>query len=92
MKPGGRLGILEFSEPGNWLLRILYDTYSFTIMPWLGRIISGSEAYQYLPASIRQFWSRQELGERMKQAGLTDVRSIALMGGIACIHLGTKVE
>lgn len=89
-RPGGRLAILEFSQPPNPAIRALYDFYSFTVMPRVGRWISGSDAYLYLPESIRAFWSPAELCDRMRQAGLKDIQTIPLMMGIVYLHLGSK--
>ena len=88
LRPGGRLAILEFSQPKNPLVRKFYDLYSFTIMPRLGKWISGSKAYLYLPSSIRVFWSRKELLQRMQEAGFTNVRNIDMTLGVVSLHLG----
>ena len=54
LKPGGRLLVLEFSKPGNPVLSKIYDTYSFSILPKLGKLFADdSESYQYLVESIR---------------------------------------
>lgn len=90
LRPGGRLAILEFSQPQNPLLRALYDFYSFTIMPRVGRWLSGSDAYLYLADSIRSFWSPAELSAQMAAAGLTEIRPRPLMQGIVYLHLGTR--
>jgi demethylmenaquinone methyltransferase / 2-methoxy-6-polyprenyl-1,4-benzoquinol methylase len=90
IRPGGRLAILEFSQPPNPVVRALYDFYSFTVLPRVGRWISGSDAYLYLAESIRSFWSPAELSTQMRQAGLKDLRAIPLMMGIVYLHLGTR--
>jgi len=54
LKPGGKLMVLEFSKPTNPLLSKAYDTYSFTALPFMGKLIAGdSESYKYLAESIR---------------------------------------
>lgn len=90
LRPGGRLVVLEFSQPQNPLFRALYDFYSFFVMPRVGRWISGSDAYLYLASSIRGFLGPNELTEAMRGAGLRDVRAIPLMFGVVYIHVGVK--
>lgn len=87
-RPGGRVAILEFSQPRNPIMQWLYDLYSFTIMPRLGKLISGSEAYLYLPESIRAFWSSEELARQMEAAGLRNIRMIPMTGGVVRLHIG----
>jgi demethylmenaquinone methyltransferase/2-methoxy-6-polyprenyl-1,4-benzoquinol methylase len=54
LKPGGRLLVLEFSKPDNPLLSKAYDTYSFKVLPMMGRLVANdADSYQYLAESIR---------------------------------------
>lgn len=92
LRPGGRVAILEFFEPRNPIMRRLYDLYSFTIMPRLGRLISGSDAYLYLPRSIRHFWTPERLGDEMSRAGLARVTARPIMAGIVWIHIGEAAD
>ena len=56
LKPGGQLLILEFSQPVVPGLKPLYDAYSFSVLPWLGKVVAKDEAsYRYLAESIRRF-------------------------------------
>lgn len=56
LKSGGRIMILEFSHVHNPLLRQIYDTYSFNVIPRIGGLVANdSESYQYLVESIRRF-------------------------------------
>ena len=91
VKPGGRVVVLEFSTPTTpWFAKI-FELYSKTVMPVLGRIISGQqEAYTYLPESVKQWRSRDQLKAMMIEVGLLQPRIIDLTFGIACIHVGTK--
>lgn len=90
LRPGGRVAILEFSQPPNPLVRALYDFYSFTVLPQVGRLISGSDAYLYLAQSIREFWGPGELAQRLVHAGFKEVRAIPLMMGVVYLHVGVK--
>jgi len=56
LRPGGTLAILEFSTPPNRLFRTCYQFYSTRVLPKIGGMISGdSDAYTYLPESVRKF-------------------------------------
>jgi demethylmenaquinone methyltransferase/2-methoxy-6-polyprenyl-1,4-benzoquinol methylase len=92
LKPGGRFFCLEFSHmvvPG---LDRLYDSYSFSVVPLLGRLIGRDrDAYQYLVESIRRFPPQETLAERLRDAGLERVRYRNLSGGIAAIHSGWRL-
>jgi demethylmenaquinone methyltransferase/2-methoxy-6-polyprenyl-1,4-benzoquinol methylase len=91
LKPGGQLTILEFSKPRFALLRLLYDTYSLRVLPWIGGWISGSrEAYRYLPDSIRGFPDQPSLARELEDAGFQGVRWNDLTGGIVALHMGRK--
>lgn len=88
VRTGGRVGVLEFSQPRNALMRGFYDFYSLKLMPRLGKAISGSDAYLYLPTSIRAFWNPEELADQMRLAGLTNVRHHLFTGGVVALHIG----
>jgi demethylmenaquinone methyltransferase / 2-methoxy-6-polyprenyl-1,4-benzoquinol methylase len=69
LKPGGQLGILEFSEPGG-LLGKAYGVYFRRVLPAIGRMICGKEgAYNYLPASVGNFPPPKTMLEMMQRAG-----------------------
>ncbi len=87
-RPGGRIGILEFFQPPGPMMSRLYRFYSLTVVPRLGRWISRSDAYRYLPESIRVFWSPEQMRERMESVGIVRVRHHALARGIVGLHLG----
>ena len=90
LRPGGRLGILEFSEVTG-LLGPAYRFYFSQILPRLGGLISGdSGAYSYLPASVERFPSPDELAERMRAVGFGAVRYRPLTFGVACLHVGAR--
>jgi demethylmenaquinone methyltransferase/2-methoxy-6-polyprenyl-1,4-benzoquinol methylase len=90
-KPGGRLLVLEFSRPVSKLLRNIYDTWSFNVIPALGQAITGDrKSYQYLIESIRVHPAQEELKALMLEAGFDEVRYHNLSGGIVAVHVGYK--
>jgi len=91
LKPGGKMMCLEFSKPTSPLFRLLYDYYSFYIIPFLGKSITGSiQAYTHLPESIRTFPSPEKLSDILKIIGFLHITHKKLTNGIAVIHLAKK--
>ncbi|MCB1992101.1 MAG: class I SAM-dependent methyltransferase, partial [Geminicoccaceae bacterium] len=89
---GGQALILEFSKVRNEPLSRLYDTYSFQVLPALGRIVAGDAAsYRYLAESIRRFPDQPTFADLMRDAGFEQVRWRNLSGGIAAIHSGWRL-
>jgi len=92
LKPGGRLLVLEFSKPVLEPLKPLYDAYSFTILPKLGKWVADDEAsYRYLAESIRMHPDQESLKQRMQAQGFEKCDYTNLSGGIVAIHRGFKI-
>ncbi len=92
VKPGGRVVCLEFSHPENKAFSKIYDAYSFSVIPFIGEVMTKNrDAYKYLAESIRKFPPQEELKAIMEAAGLYKVRYHNLFNGIAAIHTGFKV-
>jgi demethylmenaquinone methyltransferase / 2-methoxy-6-polyprenyl-1,4-benzoquinol methylase len=92
LKTGGRFLCLEFSHVALPLLGPLYDRYSFSVLPLLGRLVAGNEEpYRYLAESIRRFPDQEGLVARMEDAGFERVAYRNLSGGIAAIHDGWRL-
>jgi demethylmenaquinone methyltransferase/2-methoxy-6-polyprenyl-1,4-benzoquinol methylase len=90
LRPGGRLVVLEFTEPPNRVVRAGYLFYFRRILPVVGRLVSGHPwAYTYLPESVKEFPGPRELGSLFEQVGFRDVGWRLLTGGIAALHWGT---
>lgn len=91
LKPGGRVLVLEFSKPMlSWLEKI-YDRYSFSLLPWLGKIIANDEAsYRYLAESIRMHPDQDTLKSMMQAVGYDNCDYYNLTGGIVALHKGYK--
>ncbi|WP_197471978.1 class I SAM-dependent methyltransferase, partial [Oleiphilus sp. HI0067] len=91
LKPGGRLLILEFSKPTNTVLSDVYDKYSFTALPMMGKLITNdSESYKYLAESIRMHPDQETLKGMMDEAGFVNTRYQNMTGGIVALHTGVK--
>jgi demethylmenaquinone methyltransferase / 2-methoxy-6-polyprenyl-1,4-benzoquinol methylase len=90
LKPAGRLLVLEFSRVWAPLSRI-YDWYSFSVLPWLGKKVAGDEAaYRYLAESIRMHPDQETLKGMLERAGLARVEYFNLGAGVVALHRGYK--
>lgn len=91
MKPGGHVAILEFSRPGSFPFKQLYNSYFRFVLPGIGKFVSkDKEAYTYLPESVRSFPQDEAFLNEMKKAGYTGVGQKRLTMGIATLYFGTK--
>lgn len=89
LKPGGRVGILEFSTPPETLIRQFYDAYSFAVIPRLGQMIAGDrDSYQYLVESIRKFPKQPQFAQMMREAGFANVKWTDYAAGVTAFHTG----
>ena len=90
LRPGGRLLVLEFSTV--WKpLQPIYDTYSFKVLPLLGKLIANdSDSYRYLAESIRLHPDQQQLKKLMELAGFERVEFFNLSAGVVALHRGYK--
>ncbi len=91
LEPGGRFVILEFSTPRSSLLNAAYQQYFRHVLPKIGGFISGHPtAYRYLPESVANFPTGDELARRMQSAGYANVRWRPLTFGVVAIHVGER--
>jgi demethylmenaquinone methyltransferase/2-methoxy-6-polyprenyl-1,4-benzoquinol methylase len=88
--PGGRLGILEIPSPTG-VLAPFYRVWFDRVVPRLGKLFKGGEAYTYLPASVRRFPEPDRLAGMLQAAGFADVGWRAFAGGIVALHTGRAV-
>lgn len=91
-RPGGRVVVLEFSQPRWQPLGGLYRLYFQHVLPRIGQWLARNrhDAYSYLPESVNEFPSGEALLERMRAAGLASTRHVPLTLGVASIYVGTK--
>ena len=85
LRPGGRLAILEITQPRG-ALRPFYSLWFDRIVPLLGKVLPGGDAYTYLPASVKRFPTAERLADLLREAGFADVRFTLMGGSIVALH------
>ncbi len=91
LKPGGRLAILEFSQPKKAGFRQLYELYLRLVAPGIGRLLSKSrEAYAYLNESVRAFPEGDDFVRILDKNGYSNTCLRRLSLGICTIYIGEK--
>jgi len=92
LKPGARYVVLELSTPPDQPLRGLYLLYFQHLLPRIGRAVSKhTNAYSWLPESVRVFPEPDALAALMEDSGFERVSYDLLFGGACAIHVGTRV-
>lgn len=90
LKPGGRLLVLEFSKPHEFI-KSIYDAYSFKLLPLFGKLIAkDEESYRYLAESIRMHPDQETLKQMALDAGFDQCDYMNLSGGIVAMHRAYK--
>jgi demethylmenaquinone methyltransferase/2-methoxy-6-polyprenyl-1,4-benzoquinol methylase len=89
VRPGGHVVVLEITTPTRPPLSTFYRLWFDRLVPVIGRLAGNSEAYDYLPNSVKRFPGPHELAARMDACGL-DVRYILTAGGIIALHVGRR--
>ena len=89
VRPGGKVVILEITTPTKPPLSTFFSVWFDNIVPALGKVAGDSEAYEYLPNSVKRFPGPEGLAAIMDGAGLRDIRWILTAGGIIALHVGT---
>jgi demethylmenaquinone methyltransferase/2-methoxy-6-polyprenyl-1,4-benzoquinol methylase len=87
LHPGGRLAILEITQPRG-LLRPFFSLWFDRIVPLLGKALPGGSAYTYLPASVKRFPDAATLARLLGECGFGEVEVRLLAGTIVAIHTG----
>ena len=87
---GGEVGILDFGEPKG-LIGKIYRVYFKQVLPRIGTMVSGVRGpYAYLPASVLRFPSPEEMLQRMRSVGFSNVSWTPYTFGIAGLYRGKK--
>ena len=90
LRPGGRLFVLEFSQPTRWF-RPVYFFYLRKILPFIAGVVTGDRAaYVYLNETIEQFPGRAALAEEIRAAGFSNVSARGMTFGIVALHEATR--
>jgi demethylmenaquinone methyltransferase / 2-methoxy-6-polyprenyl-1,4-benzoquinol methylase len=89
---GGKVAVLEFSTPTWQPFKAIYNWYFRNVLPKIGQLFARNShaAYNYLPESVGQFLQGEALADRMRAAGLVDVRYRPFTLGVATLYVGTK--
>jgi ubiquinone/menaquinone biosynthesis methyltransferase len=91
LRPGGRLGVLEFFRPESKGSRFVHGAYNRLALPVLGRVLSPDpEAYRYLVRSMERFASRPEFEEAARRNGFAEVRGETLFPGVCGLVIAVK--
>jgi demethylmenaquinone methyltransferase / 2-methoxy-6-polyprenyl-1,4-benzoquinol methylase len=91
LKPGGKVFILEFSKPTNWLFKKIYYFYFCNVLPFVGKLISkDARAYTYLPESVRIFPDGEQFAALMRKAEFKQIECKPLTFGISTIYIAEK--
>lgn len=88
VRPGGRVVVLEITTPRRPPLSTFFDVWFDHMVPALGRVVD-SQAYSYLPSSVKRFPGPEELAAVMWRSGLRQIRYVLTAGGIIALHVGT---
>jgi demethylmenaquinone methyltransferase/2-methoxy-6-polyprenyl-1,4-benzoquinol methylase len=87
LRPGGRLAILEITQPRG-ALKPFFSLWFDRVVPLLGKVLPGGSAYTYLPASVKRFPPAEGLAGLMREHGFGDVRFRLMAGTIVALHTG----
>jgi demethylmenaquinone methyltransferase/2-methoxy-6-polyprenyl-1,4-benzoquinol methylase len=90
LRPGGRVVILEITQPQRPPLSTFYGLWFDRLVPMLGTLAGDREAYTYLPESVKRFPPPEGLAAVMARVGLERIRYTVLAGGIIAIHSGVR--
>ncbi len=86
LRPGGRLFVLEFSQPFFWF-RPFYYAYLKFVLPTIAAVVTGDRsAYEYLCGSIELFPDRAGIATEIRRAGFSSVRATPMTFGIVALH------
>jgi demethylmenaquinone methyltransferase / 2-methoxy-6-polyprenyl-1,4-benzoquinol methylase len=90
VRPGGRIALVDITEPRNRLLRGAFDRYFAVAAPMMGRLLGTADAYRYLARSLAQLPPPEEVCGLLGAAGFEDARARALTGGMVTLFTATR--
>ncbi len=90
VRPGGRIALLDASEPDNTIARAGHGLYFGKVVPFIGGLLSNKDAYSYLPRSLAYLPPREELLGKLRDVGFTDAKHEQLTLGAAQLITATR--
>jgi demethylmenaquinone methyltransferase/2-methoxy-6-polyprenyl-1,4-benzoquinol methylase len=90
VRPGGRVVILEITTPQKPPLSTFFSLWFDRLVPLIGKVAGDSDAYDYLPNSVKRFPQPEGLAAVLQRAGLEQIRWVLTAGGIIAMHVGVK--
>jgi demethylmenaquinone methyltransferase/2-methoxy-6-polyprenyl-1,4-benzoquinol methylase len=90
LRPGGRVSLLDASEPDNAVLRAGHGVYFNRAVPMIGGLLSDRSAYAYLPKSMAYLPPPAEMLAMLRGAGFPDAERLQLSGGLTQLLVGTR--
>ena len=90
LKPNASIGVLEFMQPRSTIVSVVFKLYFNHILPRIASLFSNSKAYRYLPESVQNFFTPEELKKLMEEVGFKEVKCKNLSFGITTIINGKK--
>lgn len=90
VRPGGRVALLDVSEPDNALVRAGNAVYFRRVVPVIGGLLSDADAYRYLPRSTAYLPPPDQMLRMLRQAGFPDAVRHQLTGGLTQLLVGTR--
>jgi demethylmenaquinone methyltransferase / 2-methoxy-6-polyprenyl-1,4-benzoquinol methylase len=90
VKPGGKVVVLEITTPTKPPLSTFFSVWFDRVIPLVGKVAADSQAYSYLPNSVRRFPGPEGLAAVLAGTGLESVKWIVTAGGIIALHVGTR--
>jgi demethylmenaquinone methyltransferase/2-methoxy-6-polyprenyl-1,4-benzoquinol methylase len=90
--PGGRIALVDATEPSNPAYRWLFDTYFGTMAPALGRLVGRRDAYRYLVGSLAQIPPAPQVCTLLGNAGFAECRARGLTGGVATLFTAVRTD
>jgi demethylmenaquinone methyltransferase/2-methoxy-6-polyprenyl-1,4-benzoquinol methylase len=90
VRPGGRIALLDASQPDNAVMRAGHALYFRRVVPLIGGLLSNRTGYSYLPRSMAYLPPPEEMVRMLRDAGFPDARRLQLSGGIVQLLVGTR--
>lgn len=90
VRPGGRIALLDASEPQNRIMRAGHGVYFRQVVPRIGGLLSDADAYAYLPRSMAYLPPPEEMVAMLVASGFPDAERLQMSGGITQLLVGTR--